>query len=317
MINQESVGKQVGPQTPALAVTGSIKSPPRLSGIRDLFKQICRTLPVSPETRFAITKVGVKSFQHPFSCHLRSHREGAQTCQMPWIKKNTSCIRNGKRWQFQGNSLKPLAISRAHCLQLSKKNRSPQNPSKTTALGKAILEYPETNRETLKLKVVTCLGKNTSLEGQKIKGALGYSKSSFCYWPYLIWTAQPSPSALPTRSMGTALMQARMFPAKTGKKKKKLKNHYQSWRGLYIYIFQLFQWLFEDVHWRLLSKPIQFCKYPAGWQVFRKLVVFLFSWGFFNLLLLLKSMPQTISPPSRKMVFQKALLVANTLLPNE
>lgn len=41
-IKQENMGKQVGPQATAPAITGSIKSFPCLSGTQDLFKQICR-----------------------------------------------------------------------------------------------------------------------------------------------------------------------------------------------------------------------------------------------------------------------------------
>lgn len=102
------------------------------------------------------------------------------------------------------------------------------------------------------------------------------------------------------------------------KKKKKIIPELER----FIYIFHTHMWgptISVTVQGCILEVPFKahlFLLVPSWIPSFQKNQGFFCLVGFFNLLLPLRSIPQVISSPFRKAVFQKVLLVANTLLPN-
>lgn len=131
--------------------------------------------------------------------------------------------------------------------------------------------------------------------------------------------AQPSSSALFACITGRAPTPARFLSTRTRGKKKKKKIIPELER--FIYIFHTHMWgptISVTVQGCILEVPFKahlFLLVPSWIPSFQKNQGFFCLVGFFNLLLPLRSIPQVISSPFRKAVFQKVLLVANTLLP--
>lgn len=114
---------------------------------------------------------------------------------------------------------------------------------------------------------------------------------------------------------------AKTTPTNHHKKKKKNKSEIPELDG-FIYIFYTHTWgpiVSGTIQGCALEVPLKvhpFLLVPSWKPSFKKTQVFFLFGCFLYLLLPLKSIPQTTSPPFKKAAFQKALLVADILLPN-